>query len=125
MMSTSLLSRTEEPLILKGFSSYEKWNRQQMFTFLLKQNDFNQTYEMYKKPMPFQLDGIWYSFIEYLPISKNSFTFASETNRIEGVQLLEEFHDSADKISLSLPLFNQVRKWQDRSSVISTTFAND
>lgn len=106
--------KTEEPLILKGFSSHEKWNRQQMLTSLLKQNGFNQTYDMYKKPKPFQLDGMWYSFIEYIPISKNPFTFASKTNRIEGVQLLEKFHASADKISLSLPLYNQVRKWQDR-----------
>ena len=106
--------KNDKPLILKGFSSYEKWNRQQMFTFLLKQNDFDQTYEMYRDPMPFQLDDIWYSFIEYLPVSSNLFTFSNRTNRIEGARLLEAYHDSADKISLSLPLFNQERKWQDR-----------
>lgn len=104
----------DDPLILKGFSNYEKWNRQQIFTTLLKQNGFNQTYEMYREPKPFQLYGIWYSFIEYLPISRNSFAFSSKTNRMEGAQLLEAYHDSADKISLSLPLFNQVRKWNNR-----------
>ena len=106
--------KNDDPLILKGFSSYEKWNRQQMFTYLLKQNGFNQTYDMYRNPKPFQLDGIWYSFIEYLPISRNSFTFSDKTNRMEGAQLLEAFHDSGDKISLSLPSFNQVRKWKNR-----------
>lgn len=103
-----------DSLILKGFSSYEKWNRQQKFTYLLKQNGFNHTYEMYREPKPFQLDGIWYSFIEYLPLSKNSFTFLSKKNRMEGAQLLEAFHDSADKISFRLPLYDQVNKWKNR-----------
>ena len=106
--------KNEDPLILKGFSSYEKWNKQQMLTHLLKKNGFTQTYEMYQEPKPFQLDGIWYSFIEYLPVSKDSFTFTSKKNRIEGAQILEAFHDNADNISLQLPLFNQVRKWQGR-----------
>lgn len=104
----------EQPLILKGFSSYGKWNRQQQFTSLLKQNGFSQTYDMYREPKPFQLDGIWYSFIEYLPSSSDSFSFSNKKNRIEGAQLLEAFHDSADKIFLSLPIYNQIRKWQDR-----------
>lgn len=106
--------KNDGPLILKGFNTYEKWNRQQMLTHLLKKNGFTQTYEMYREPKPFQVDRIWYGFIEYLPSSKDSFTFTNKKNRIEGAQLLESFHNSADVISLSLPLFNQVRKWQDR-----------
>lgn len=102
------------PLILKGFNSYEKWDRQQVFTSLLKQKGFDQTYNMYKEPPPFQLDGIWYSFIEYLPTNRNAFTFSSHADRIAGAELLESFHHTADKISLSLPSINQGRKWQKR-----------
>ena len=35
-----LTFKNSYPLILKGFSRYEKWNRQQVFTSLLKENRF-------------------------------------------------------------------------------------
>ena len=109
-----LTFKNENPLIVKGFSSYDKWNRQQVFTYLLKQNRFDQTYHMYREPEPFELDDMWFGFIEYLPLDNQPFTFSNSINRIEGAQLLETFHNSADNISLALPLYNQVRKWQDR-----------
>lgn len=102
------------PLILKGFSSYEKWHRQQMVTSLIKQAGFEQTYQMYKEPHPFELEGLWYGFIECLPTSRKAFSFANREDRIEGANLLEAFHNHADSLSISLPSFNQLRKWQDR-----------
>ena len=69
---------------------------------------------MYTEPKPFQLDGLWYSFIEYLPTSRNTFTFSKQSNRKEGIALLEAFHNSAEQISISLPSFHQLRKWQER-----------
>ncbi|MFJ8264588.1 phosphotransferase [Peribacillus asahii] len=110
-----LTFKNHPPLILKGFTSREKWYRQQVFTSLLKQKGFDRTYSMYSEPEPFQLDGMWYSFIEFLPPSANKFNFANESNRKEGAQLLEAFHNSADQISLpSVPVYNQLNKWRDR-----------
>ena len=109
-----LTFKNSYPFILKGFSRYEKWNRQQVFTSLLKKTGFNQTYSMYTEPKPFQLDGLWYSFIEYLPTSRNTFTFSKQSDRKEGIELLEAFHNSAEQISISLPSFHQLRKWQER-----------
>jgi hypothetical protein len=109
-----LTFKNEKPLIVKAFSSYDKWNRQQIFTRLLKRNGFDQTYRMYREPEPFQLEDMWFGFIEYLPSSNTPFTFSNPTDRMEGAQLLEAFHNCTDNISLPLPLYNQVRKWQDR-----------
>lgn len=102
------------PLILKGFNSYDKWYRQLMVLSLLKKSGFRHTYQMYKDPHPFQIDGMWYGFIEYLPMSSHLFSFSNHSDRIEGARLLENFHNCADHIYFPLPSFNQIRKWQDR-----------
>lgn len=112
-----------EPLVLKGFSSYERWKRQTTLTTLLKQKGFTHTYEIYHQPKPFELERKWYGSMEYLPPNKNKFSFADEKSRFEALTLLANFHKHTETILIPLPKYDQVRKWEDRLQLFKKNVA--
>ena len=113
-----MISFKKDPaIILKGFDSFEKWDRQRELTSLLSQKGFEQTYQIHQKLMPFQFKGKWYGSMDYIPPSKKKFRFSHHKDRLEGIELLEAFHDVSEKLSIKAPLFDQVRKWRERLSL--------
>ena len=102
------------PIILKGFDSFEKWDRQRELTSLLSQRGFDQTYQVHQKLMPFKFKGKWYGSMDYIPPSKKKFRFSNPKDRLQGIQLLETFHDVTEKLPINAPVFNQLKKWKER-----------
>ncbi|MFD4930856.1 phosphotransferase [Peribacillus butanolivorans] len=113
----------DPPLILKGFDSFEKWDRQRELTSLLKQKGFTQTYYIHQNLMPFQFEGKWYGSIDYLPPSKKKFRYSNQRDRLEGIQLLESFHDVSEHLYIKAPVFDQSKKWKERLSLFKKNFS--
>ncbi|MGW6606343.1 phosphotransferase [Peribacillus butanolivorans] len=113
----------DPPLILKGFDSFEKWDRQRELTSLLKQKGFTQTYYIHQNLMPFQFEGKWYGSIDYLPPSKKKFRYSNQKDRLEGIQLLESFHDVSEHLYIKVPVFDQSKKWKERLSLFKKNFS--
>lgn len=110
------------PLILKGFDSFEKWDRQRELTTLLRQKGFDQTYYIHQNLMPFQFKGKWYGSMDYFPPSKKKFRFSHHKDRLEGIKLLESFHDVSENLSVKAPIFDQAKKWRERLSLFKKNF---
>ncbi|MFE4350542.1 phosphotransferase [Peribacillus butanolivorans] len=113
----------DPPLILKGFDSFEKWDRQRELTSLLKQKGFTQTYYIHQNLMPFQFEEKWYGSIDYLPPSKKKFRYSNQKDRLEGIQLLESFHDVSEHLYIKAPVFDQSKKWKERLSLFKKNFS--
>ncbi|MFF2286092.1 phosphotransferase [Peribacillus butanolivorans] len=113
----------DPPLILKGFDSFEKWDRQRELTSLLRQKGFTQTYYIHQNLMPFQFEGKWYGSIDYLPPSKKKFRYSNQKDRLEGIQLLESFHDVSEHLYIKAPVFDQAKKWKERLSLFKKNFS--
>lgn len=110
------------PIILKGFSSFEKWDRQRELTSLLKQKGFHQTYYIHQNLMPFQFKGKWYGSMDYFPPSKKKFRFSNHKDRLEGIQLLESFHDVSEHLSINAPVFDQSKNGKSVYHYLKITF---
>ena len=107
-----------EALVMKAFESFDKWAAQMLLSKELRKNGFNRTYAILDEAPPFEYEGIDYGAIEYMPPSRERFTFAADEQRREGLGLLEAFHGSG---ALALPVlrgqiqaFDQLYKWETR-----------
>lgn len=91
-----LLQCVEGKFILKGFPSYKKMKIQGNFTVHLKKEGFPNTYSFLEKELnsPLYFDNVYYAIIEYIPSSDHPFTYSNEGDRMEGLKLLHEFHET-------------------------------
>jgi thiamine kinase-like enzyme len=111
---------SEFQFVLKEFSSLKRLKIQEAFTNSLKKNGFRNTYSFYsfsdERALSFQ--SKYYGCLEYIHKSTNPFRFDSKENCCEGLQLLNQFHQTTEKIQGSyktvLPSFRLVEKWQER-----------
>lgn len=106
--------KKDHPIVLKGFDSFEKWDRQRELTSLLQQKGFDQTYQIHQKLMPFQFKGKWYGSMDHITPSKKKFRFSNHKDRLQGIRLLEKFHDVSENLAIEAPIFNQLKKWKER-----------
>ena len=104
----------EPPIIIKGFDSFGKWDRQRELTLLLHQKGFHQTYYIHQHLMPFRFGKKWFGSLDYISPSKNKFRFTEEKDRLQGIELLEEFHEVSQDLPIDVPLFHQEKKWKER-----------
>lgn len=108
--------------ILKGFSSYNRLSLQQQFTNRLLQEGFTQTYSFLDdlETSPLYFDNTYYGCIEYIPASKHIFTYHSQENREEGLELLQQFHSTtakfADDFLHSTRQYDLLDKWTKRTA---------
>ncbi|WP_404355639.1 phosphotransferase [Cytobacillus firmus] len=118
-----LLRTQERSFILKGFSSYHRLKLQEAFTSSLMKEGFSKTYIFYEvaKEPPLFFDRTYYGCLEYLPPSKEVFTYYLKTDRLEGLELLKKFHDTTEKLvsryQTVVPAYRQADKWRERATL--------
>ncbi|MBM7691901.1 thiamine kinase-like enzyme [Peribacillus deserti] len=104
----------------KGFSSLKKYQTQKALTKLLRQYGFYKTYKFLFDIQPFEHEGYYYGFIEYLKPHREEFRFNTRKNRAEGLRLLGELHRATGNIVkdrrfyYAIPRYNQTAKWKQR-----------
>lgn len=95
-----LLQSLEGEFILKGFTSLKKMELQKNFTAHIKRAGFPNTYSFLHKELnaPLYFDNIYYAIIEYIPASEHPFTYFNEVDRMDGLALLQKFHETTKTI---------------------------
>ncbi|KAF0823670.1 phosphotransferase [Cytobacillus firmus] len=117
------LRTQQRSYILKGFSSYHRLKLQEAFTSSLMKEGFSKTYIFYEvaKEPPLFFDRTYYGCMEYLPPSKEVFTYYLKTDRLKGLELLKKFHDTTEKLvsryRTVVPAYRQADKWRERATL--------
>lgn len=116
------------PLILKSFRSYEHLIKQQLLIADLKKADFHHTYSfLFEGRKPLFFEQTYYGCLEYIPPSKNSFSFNTPKDRYDGLTLLEKFHRSSEStVQLNkntLVKLSLVNKWRSRATQFMNNFS--
>jgi thiamine kinase-like enzyme len=85
-----------QTLIVKGYQTNQRLKLQEAFTATLRKEGFLNTYNFIVPPVHAELffEGTYFGCIEYIPPSKTVFSYHSQSNRQEGLDLLEQFHQS-------------------------------
>lgn len=85
-----------QSFIVKGYQTNQRLKLQEAFTDTLRKEGFLNTYKFIVPPVHSQLffEGTYFGCIEYIPPSKTVFSYHSQKNRQEGLDLLERFHQS-------------------------------
>lgn len=118
--SVFLLKTVTGQYIMKGYKKNHKLKLHEAFTETLKKEGFTKTYSFlpYSSDEQIFFDGIYYGCIEYLPPSKNVFSYQNQRNRQDGLDLLEKYHQTtalfAARYRTLLPKGNLIPKWQER-----------
>jgi thiamine kinase-like enzyme len=111
---------SELQFIIKGFSSLRRLKIQEAFTHSLQKSDFPYTYSFYNfsKEQSLYFGSQYYGCIEYLEKGNQPFFYDSKENCEEGLQLLQNFHKTSEKLMGSyktiLPSFHLIDKWEER-----------
>lgn len=114
-----LLETNKGLFILKGFQNLQKLKLQLDLTSSLKKAGFNKTYQFYQfTETPLLFENQYFGFISYIAQSKRRFTYQSQTEREEGLQLLTSFHSTTKRLVPTyrgvLPNQNLLEKWRAR-----------
>ena len=112
--------------VLKEFPSHKRLKIQEAFINSLKKNGFRNTYSFYsfsdKKALCFQTK--YYGCLEYVHKANTPFRFDTKENCSEGLQLLNQFHQTTKKLQESyktiLPTFHLIEKWEDRFTLFKS-----
>jgi hypothetical protein len=85
-----------ESMIIKGYRKNQKLKLQEAFTDTLRKEGFLKTYKYITPSLHSQLffEGTYFGCIEYIPPNKTAFSFHSQKNRQDGLDLLEQFHSA-------------------------------
>lgn len=118
-----LLRTQERAFVLKGFSSYHRLKLQEAFTSSLMNEGFAKTYIFYEvaKEPPLFFDRTYFGCLEYIPPSEEVFTYFLKSDRLEGLNLLKNFHDTTEKLvsryQTVVPAYRQADKWRERATL--------
>lgn len=111
-----------KPYVLKGFSSPSKLRLQEMFTADLKKAGFSNTYsfQALAAQSPLSFENRYYGIMEYIAPSTNTFTFLERTNRVEGLTLLQKYHETTgmlvNRYATELAQHQPLEKWKKRTA---------
>lgn len=111
--------------VIKGYHSNSRLRLQEAFTATLKKEGFKKTYLFLTSPVRDQLffEGTYFGCMEYIPPNKNVFSFHTHKNRQEGMELLEQFHQTTasfeSRYRTLLPKGHLIEKWTERLNVFS------
>lgn len=124
--SVFLLKTEQNTYIMKGYSSNRKLRIQEVFTDTLKKEGFTKTYSYLTPSMKEQLffEGTYFGCIEYILPHKTAFSFHTEKNRQEGLDLLEQFHQTTRLFEVRyrtlLSKGHLLEKWTDRLNLFTS-----
>jgi thiamine kinase-like enzyme len=124
--STVIFLRTvENKYVIKGYHSNSRLRLQEAFTATLKKEGFEKTYLFLTTSVREQLffEGTYFGCMEYIPPNKNVFSFHTHKNRQEGIDLLEQFHQTTSSFESRyrtlLPKGHLIEKWTERLNIFS------
>ncbi|MDF2858311.1 MAG: aminoglycoside phosphotransferase [Neobacillus sp.] len=121
--SVILLKTTKNAYMLKGYQTLNRLKLQEAFTRTLKKEGFSSTYQFVKLPFneTLHFDGYYYGGIEYIHPHKIPFTFQTQKNRQEGIELLEQFHEVTrsfeSRYRTLIPKNKIIEKWKERTNI--------
>jgi hypothetical protein len=127
--SVILIKTDKNTYMLKGFHTNKRLKLQEAFTATLRKEGFSKTYlfvhPVIKEPLFFE--GTYFGCMEYIPPNKNSFSFKSQKNRQEGLELLEQFHLATSSFESRyrtlIPKGIIIEKWKDRGKIFSSNLS--
>lgn len=111
--------------MVKGYSSNQKLKLQEAFCTTLRNEGFQHSYLFLQEPLkePLFFEGKYFGCMEYLQASDKSFSFQSFKNRMDGLMLLEEFHQItaliAPRYKTLISKYDLQEKWNERLSLFS------
>ena len=120
-----LVKTEKKTYIVKGYSSNRKLKLQEVFTATLRNEGFKKSYIYLQDPLkePLFFEGKYFGCMEYIKPNEKSFSYRTYNNRMEGLELLEEFHQITATI---VPRYNTLlsfskiqAKWTERSNIFS------
>ena len=124
--SSVIFLRTDKNnYVIKGYHTNSRLRLQEAFTATLKKEGFKKTYLFLTPPVREQLffEGTYFGCMEYIPPNRNVFTFHTYKNRQEGIDLLEQFHQTTatfeSRYRTLLPKGQLIEKWTERFNVFS------
>jgi hypothetical protein len=120
-----LIETEKKKYIVKGYSSNRKLFLQETFTATLRKEGFTKSYIYLQTPLtePLFFEGKYFGCMEYIKPNEKSFSYRTYKNRVEGLELLEEFHRIT---ALIVPRYKSLlstsdiqAKWVERSNIFS------
>ncbi|MEH7417147.1 aminoglycoside phosphotransferase family protein [Neobacillus drentensis] len=123
--SVYLLKTKKNTYIMKGYHSDKKLKLQEAFTATLRKEGFLKTYIFLTQPMKEQLcfEGTYFGCIEYIPPHTTAFSYRTQPNRQEGLDLIKQFHQTTASVEnryrTLLPKGQLIDKWTERLRVFS------
>ncbi|WP_251469057.1 phosphotransferase [Neobacillus mesonae] len=123
--SVVLLKTNHNQFIIKGYQSNRRLKLQEAFTATLKKEGFFNTYKFFDSPAKEQLffEDTYFGCIEYISPNKTSFTFYKQKDRREGLELLEQFHQTTASFEARyrrlLSKADLIEKWKERMMLFS------
>lgn len=110
----------KQAFILKGYHSNRRLKLQEAFTATLRKEGFIKTYRFLVPPAKEQLflEDVYFGCINYIPPNKTAFSFQTHKNRREGLDLVEEFHNTTKSFETRYQTLVQtgdlIGKWKER-----------
>jgi thiamine kinase-like enzyme len=123
-----LIKTNENTYVLKGYSSNGKLKLQEAFTATLRKEGFLNTYQFVTPKVKEQLffEGTYFGCTRYIMPNKTPFSFDSQKNRLEGLELLDQFHKVTSSFEVRyrtlLSKGRLIEKWQERFNLFSNNF---
>jgi hypothetical protein len=114
-----LVETGKHRFILKGYKDLRKLKIQEAFASSLRKSGFDQSYRFYYQDKdPLHFDGSYYGCIEFIEHHEKRFDYGMPSDRDEGIELLNRFHDHTTVLLPSyasmLPKTDLPRKWHHR-----------
>ena len=123
--SVVYLRTDKNAYVIKGYHTNSRLRLQEAFTATLKKEGFNKTYLFLTPPVREQLffEGTYFGCMEYIPPNKSVFSYHSHKNRQEGIELLEQYHQTTATFEARyrrlLPKGHLIEKWTERLNVFT------
>lgn len=116
-----LIKSDQSKFILKGFNDLRKLKIQETFTSSLHKSGFDHTYRFHSlSDQPLYFENLYYGCLEYIEPHSRAFHYKYSSDRLEGVNLLENFHVRTQNLSHSyatlLPKTDLASKWRHRKN---------
>lgn len=116
-----LIKTSKQRFILKGYKDIRKLKIQEAFASSLRKSGFDQSYRFYNQDKdPLHFEGSFYGCIEFIEHHEKPFNYGMPSDRAEGVELLNRFHDYTTVLHSSyagmLPKTDLARKWLHRKT---------
>ncbi|MFZ7945535.1 MULTISPECIES: aminoglycoside phosphotransferase family protein [Bacillaceae] len=127
--SVFLVKTDKHTYILKGYNTNSRLRLQEAFTATLRKEGFHKTYLFLVPPAKEQLfiDGKYFGCIEYINPNKTAFTYQTQKNRLEGIELLEQFHQTTaafeSRYRRIIPKGHLLEKWTERLQLFLNNFS--